>query len=69
MLEARLTFQAGFAPKFPFWYGLSWARTVQIVRAVLLASAMVATFGGRRLLICSIQGPGSRAWARTLRAP
>jgi hypothetical protein len=39
------------------------------VRAVLLASAMVATFGGRRLLICSIQGPGSRAWARTLRAP
>lgn len=34
----------------PFWYVRSWANKAQIVRAILLASATIATFCGRRMV-------------------
>lgn len=60
---------AAAALTYPLSYLRSCASTAQIVRAILLASATVTTFGGRRLRICSTHAPDSFACARTLRAP
>ena len=53
--------QAVFTLTHPFWYGLSWASTAQIVRAILFANATITTFNGRRFFICSTHEPGSFA--------
>ena len=47
VLSVAGRFYAGWLAKFT-WYVRSWASTAQIVRAILLASATVAAFAGRR---------------------